>query len=160
MGRQTAAIAISVVLLSCRLVDHSAPEPTTSPVVPSAVSLEPSSSRVTTASVVTATALAALVCDGGATQLSADPDPLTFESYRCTSAGEQARIDLYESAVRTDEAVQTARDFYRRTGDSRGLGQIPFMCGDHFTIGVDTVGRRDALIQSLNGAGIVAGTWL
>ena len=116
--------------------------PTASPPTPEGVSVD---------------ALAAVVCDEDPVRLGADAELLTRESWRCSRAGEGIRMDLYESDSQQDEALRTVESIYVDIGDPRTLSELPLVCGDGWSIGVDFNATRDQLITELNDAGVIAG---
>jgi hypothetical protein len=103
-----------------------------------------------------ALAIATVVCDDQPKRMGADAEVLTAESWQCTSGGEQARIDLYESDDQMAEAQQTITDFYKSSGDKRSLDQLPLVCGAWFSVGLDSNEQRDAVIDHLQAAEITA----
>lgn len=116
--------------------------PTTSPPTPEAVSVD---------------ALAAVVCDGEPVRLGADAEILTQQSWRCSRAGEGIRMDLYESDSQQDEALRTVESLYVDMGDPRSLSELPLVCGDGWSIGVDFNATRNQLVTELTDAGVTAG---
>lgn len=102
--------------------------------------------------------LAAVLCDAEPTWMGADAEKYTSESWTCTHAGEHIRIDLYADQQEMTTAKQVVIDFYKSTGDTRTLDQLPLLCGDLWVAGTDLNETRDALIANLYAATIPART--
>jgi hypothetical protein len=136
----------------------------TAPAVTNGQTSAPASSVVTTAAATkpsgppSASDIAAVVCDDQAKRMGADAEAMTAESWMCSSGGEQARIDIYESADQMAAAQQTISDFYRQSGDKRGFDELPFVCGGRFSVGLDSNEQRDVVVAKLQTAGITAST--
>src|SRR6187200_3142228 len=145
---RTVLVGLALVsLAACGDDDATSATSTTAATVPAASPA--GSSAVTSAEPggpATATDVAAVVCDDKANRMGADAEALTAESYQCTSGGEQARIDMYESDEQMNQAQQAVSDFYESTGDQRGLDELPVVCGERFSVGLDSNGQRDAVI--------------
>jgi hypothetical protein len=81
---------------------------------------------------------AAVVCDDEPQRMDQGAEAMTAESWECTSGGEQARIDVYESDDQMMEALRLLSEFYDSSGDQRSLDELPSVCGDLFSVGLDS----------------------
>lgn len=107
---------------------------------------------------ITAEVLAAQVCTSPLTRMDGEAETFTESSWNCSFAGEQVRIDMFESESQKEVAKGVTRDFYRSMGDNRSLAELPVLCGETWTVGVDFNETRDALIAKLSSAGLSVST--
>jgi hypothetical protein len=107
---------------------------------------------------ISAEAIADVVCTEPATRMGPEAEVLTDESWTCSRSGDQVRIDLYANGAQMGEAQEMLRDFYESAGDTRSLADLPFVCGDGWTVGFDFLETRDSAISELVAAGFSAGT--
>lgn len=108
--------------------------------------------------VVTAQALAEVVCRDSPTRMGGESEMYTQESWTCSRRGEQVRIDLYADAAQKDRAEEVVLEFYASAGDDRPLSELPLACGDTWVVGVDFNDTRDVVIGELDAAGYDAST--
>jgi len=93
--------------------------------------------------------LAASACDDDPSRMDASAEAFTHESWQCSRGDEELRIDLFTDAGQHDDALEMTLSFYEDGGDERGLDELPFVCGDDWSIAAQSNALRDELLHEL-----------
>ena len=96
-------------------------------------------------------------CENSPVRMGSEAEVLTEQSWKCSFEGEKIRVDLYQSAAQLKAANAAVEQFYRDSGDTRTLADLPLVCGDDWGVGLSSNENRDTLIVYLQGEGISAG---
>ena len=79
---------------------------------------------------------------------------MTTGSSGCTAGGERTRIDVYDSDDQMAGVQQLLSQFDESAGHQPGLDELPFVCGDLFSGGLESNDQRDVVIDASLAAGV------
>ena len=99
-------------------------------------------------------------CENSPTRMGPEAEVLTEQSWECSFEGEKIRVDLHQSAAQLKAANAAVEQFYRDSGDTRTLADLPLVCGEDWGVGLSSNENRDNLIVYLQSEGIAAGLCL
>ena len=83
---------------------------------------------------------------------------MTTESSGCTAGGERTRIDVYDADDQMAGVQQLLSQFDESAGHQPGFDELPFVCGDLFSDGLESNDQRDVVIDASLAAGLDAST--
>ena len=73
-------------------------------------------------------------------------------------SGERTRIDVNDSDDQIAGTQQLLSQFDESAGHQPGLDELPFACGDLFSVGLESSNQRDVVIDASVAAGLDAST--
>ena len=101
--------------------------------------------------------IAEVVCEP-LSSLAQKSDSKNKESWQCKRNEKQVNFDIYISQFAKQKASDEALSLLGVTGSTQTWADTPILCGTEWTMGVDDIKTRDALIAKLNAAGVSAAT--
>ena len=104
-----------------------------------------------------ARSIAEVVCDPKSS-LAEKSGSENKDSWQCKRNEKQVDFDIYISQDAKQKASDEALSLLGVTGSMQTWADTPILCGTEWTMGVNDVKTRDALIVLLNVAGVSAAT--
>ena len=74
---------------------------------------------------------------------------MTPESSHCTAGGERARIDVYDSEDQMAGTQPLLSQFDESAGHQPDLDELPFVCGELYSVGLESNDPRDVVIDAV-----------